>query len=362
MCSDGDSLKKNAFLFLPIFILYAAVFRFIYLENGLSLIVEACFPIFAGILLAAVLNPLLVFFEKTLRVENRYLALMMTYCFVFFLIWLVVKTLAPNIINSVVQLSKDIPGLYRKANNLLSFFSDDIIVKLYLAEIAQKLSSLLTSLINKTLTKVIDIFTAFANALLSIIISVYVLIDKKNIEGWFKDFMGLFAGKKAANDMIKIIHVLYRNVSSYISGKASSSLIMALFVFAGSKYIIKCPYPVIDGMAIGITNMIPYFGTFLGAIPIVLINTLYEPGKGFLLLILILILQQVENLIIDPKILSSHLSIKPLIVIISIIIGGSFFGPLGLFLAAPVASLIKSIVDVYMLKKMNKNVQIIDKS
>jgi len=220
----------------------------------------------------------------------------------------------------------------------------------------------LTAIINNALTKVIDIFMAFANTLLSIIISIYILIDKESIENWSKEFFGLFVGKKTANDIIKITHILYRNVSSYISGKATASLFIALLIYIGSKYVIKCPYPVIDGMVIGITNMIPYFGTLIGSVPIVLINVLYAPQKGALLFILILILQQVESLIIDPKILSSQLSIKPLLVIISIIIGGGLFGPLGLFFAVPVAALIKSIVDVYMMKKLNKDMHIIDKS
>ncbi|MDD2396679.1 MAG: AI-2E family transporter [Tissierellia bacterium] len=355
-------MKKNSFVILPVFIFYIAVFRFIYLENGLSLIIQVCFPIFAGILLAAVLNPVLVFIEKTLRIDNRYISVILTYLLVFLMISIVVKTITPNIINSIVELSKDIPKLYRKANSLLSLLSDELIVKIYLAEIVQKLSSILTAIINNALTKVIDIFMAFANTLLSIIISIYILIDKESIENWSKEFFGLFVGKKTANDIIKITHVLYRNVSNYISGKATASLFIALLIYIGSKYVIKCPYPVIDGMVIGITNMIPYFGTLIGSVPIVLINVLYAPQKGALLFILILILQQVESLIIDPKILSSQLSIKPLLVIISIIIGGGLFGPLGLFFAVPVAALIKSIVDVYMMKKLNKDMHIIDKS
>lgn len=354
-------MKRNIFVILPIFVLFIAVFRFIYLEDGLSVIIQTCFPIFAGILLAAILNPILVFFEKTLKIENRYAAVFMTYMFIFLMASIVVKTIAPNIVNSIIQLSRDIPRLYREANKLLSLLGDDLIVKIYFAEIVQRLSSLLTAIINNALTKVINIFMALANALLSIIISVYILIDKENIESWAEEFFGLFIGKKPAKDIIKISHILYRNVSSYISGKVTASLIIALLIYAGSKYIIKCPYPVIDGMVIGITNMIPYFGTFIGGIPIVLINILYNSQKGFLLLILILILQQIESLIIDPKIIGSQLSIKPLLVIISIIIGGGLFGPLGLFFAAPVAALIKSIVDVYIAKKLNKTVHIIDK-
>ncbi len=348
-------MKKNSLIILPIFIFYIAVFRFIYLDNGLSLIIQVCFPIFIGILLAAILNPILVFLEKKLKIENRYLAVVMTYLLIFIMISIVVKTIAPSIVKSIIQLSRDIPRLYREANKLLSLFGDDLIVKLYFAEIAEKFSSLLSSLINNALTKVIDIFMAFANLLVSIIISVYILNDKENIENWITDFSSLFIGKKTANDLIKICHLLYHNLSNYLSGKSIASLLIAFLTFLGSKYIIKCPYPVIDGIVIGISNMIPYFGTFMGGVPIVLINVLYNPQKGFLLLILILILQQIESLFIDPKILSSQLSIKPLLVIISIIIGGGLFGPLGFFFAAPVAALIKSIVEVYILKKSKKN-------
>jgi len=355
-------VKRNIFVILSIFVLFIAIFRFIYLEDGLSVIIQACFPIFTGILLAAILNPILVFLEKPLKIKNRYAAVFMTYMFIFLISSILVKIIAPNIINSTMQLSRDIPRLYREANKLLSLLGDDLIVKIYFTEIVQKLSHFLTAIINNALSKVINIFMALANALLSIIISVYVLIDKENIESWAGEFFSLFMRKKTARDIIKISHILYHNVSSYISGKAAASLIIALLTYAGSKYIIKCPYPVIDGMVIGITNMIPYFGTFIGGIPIVLINVLYNSQKGFLLLILILILQQIESLIIDPKIIGSQLSIKPLLVIISIIIGGGLFGTLGLFFAAPVAALIKSIVDVCIAKKLNKTVHIIDKN
>ena len=346
----GDSLKKN-FVVLPAFILYIAIFRFIYLENGLSLIIQTCYPIFAGILLAAILNPILVFFQKTLKIENRYIAVTMTYIIILLLVSIIVTTIAPNISESIWQLSRDVPKLYRKANNLLSFLGDNLFIKIYFAEIAQKLSSLLTDLVNNALTKVINIFIVFSNIILSIIISVYILVDKEGIENWIEEFSSISLGKKTAKDIVKISHHLYHNLSSYISGKALASLIIGLLTYFGSKYIIKCPYPTIDGIVIAVTNMIPYFGTYIGGIPIVLINILYNPQKGFLLFILILFLQQVESLIIDPKITGSQLSIRPLLVIISIVIGGGLFGLLGLLFAAPVAALIKSIIDVYIFKK-----------
>lgn len=343
-------MKKNSIAILPVFVLYIVVFRFIYFENGLSLILQASYPILAGTLLAAILNPILVFFEKTMKVENRYISVIMTFFFISLLLTIVITTITPNIIESVGQLSKDIPRLYRQANNLIPRLGENIILKLYFAEIVQEFSSLLTSIINNAITKVIDIFMGLANTMISIIISIYILIDKENLENWIEEFSAFFVGKKSSGNLIKISHILYHNVSSYISGKITASLILTMLIYIGSKYIIKCPYPVIDAVVIGVTNMIPYFGTFIGGIPIILINILYNSQKGFLLCILILTLQQVENLFIDPKILSSHLSIKPLLVIISIIIGGGLFGALGLFLAVPVAALIKSIIDIHSKK------------
>ena len=184
---------------------------------------------------------------------------------------------------------------------------------------------------------------------------IYVLIDKEKIENWTLLFLSAVLGEKTSSEMFKIIHSLYDNVSNYIAGKLIASVITGLLIFIGSKYIIKAPYPAIDGLIIGITNIIPYFGTFIGGIPILLINMLYNSQKGFLILIYILIVQQVDSLIIDPKILSSRLSIKPIIIIVSIVIGGGLFGPVGLFLATPVAALTKSTIDAFMKYKLKEN-------
>ncbi len=338
------------------FILYIAIFRFIYLEDGLSLIVHVCLPILIGIMLASVLNPMLVFIQYKLKIKNRYTAILITFLFIIMIISLIVTIITPNIVQSIKQLLQDLPALFYKADKYLSDFGkENYFLKNLLVEITEKFSSLMSSMLNFAIEKVINIFAALANALLSIIISIYVLIDKEKIENWTLRFSCTVFGKKTAQEMFKIIHSLYYNLSSYIAGKLTASVITGMLIFIGSKYIIKTPYPAIDGLIIGITNIIPYFGTFIGAIPILLINVLYNSQKGFLMFIYILIVQQIDSLIIDPKILSSRLSIKPIIIIASIIVGGGLFGPVGLFLATPVAALIKSSIDAYMKYKLNEN-------
>lgn len=355
---------KKFIVLLPVFILYISVFRFIYLENGLTVINNVMLPVFMGIIIATLLNPFLVFLQKRLNVKNRHLAIFLTFLFIILVIAVIVTIITPNITKSIKHLLKDIPALFYRAEGYLSDFGDkNSILKSYLLEITYKFSSVMSSILNFAVEKVIDIFAAIGNLLLAVIISIYILYDKERIEMWLFRLCHTFFGKNATREIFKVIHSLYDNISSYITGKIIASLITGFLVYLGSKYLIRNPYPVIDGLMIGITNIIPYFGTLIGGVPILLINVLYNPQKGFLMLIYLLIIQQIDNLIIDPQILSSKLEIKPLIIIISIIIGGGFFGAVGLFLATPVASVIKQFIDAYMNYRLKeKSASFLDKS
>ncbi|WP_312700425.1 AI-2E family transporter [Sedimentibacter sp.] len=340
---------KKLIVLLPVFVLYICIFRFIYLEDGLTVINNVLLPIFVGIIIATLLNPFLVYLQKRLKIKNRHLAIFLTFLFIILIIAVIVTIITPNITKSIKHLIKDIPVLFYKAESYLSDFGDkNSILKSYLLELTYKFSSSMTSILNFAVEKVINIFAAIGNLLLAVIISIYILYDKEKIEMWLFKLCHTFFGKSTAREIFKIIHSLYDNISSYITGKIIASLITGFLVYAGSKYIIRNPYPVIDGMMIGVSNIIPYFGTLIGGIPVLLINVLYNSQKGFLMLIYLLIIQQIDNLVIDPQILSSKLEIKPLIIIISIIIGGGLFGAVGLFLATPVASLIKQLIDAYM--------------
>lgn len=347
---------KKYLLFLPVFVLYISVFRFIYLDNGLSLILQVCLPIIMGIIFASVLNPVLLFIQHKLNIKNRYIALLFTFLFVLLIISLIVTIITPSIVLSLRKLTGDIPVLFYRANKYLSDFGEEnSILKILFEEIVAKFSYFMSYILNFAIEKVINTVSALGNMFLAVIISIYILIDKEKIESWMMRLCcGLF-GRKTTHNAFKIMHRLYDNVSGYIGGKFISSVITGILTYIGSKYLIKNPYPVIDGVIIGVTNIIPYFGTLIGAVPILLINILHDSRKGFLMLVYILMVQQADSLIIDPKILSSRLSVKPIIVIISIIIGGGLFGAVGLFLATPVAALTKSLVDAFIELRLKEN-------
>lgn len=354
--------SKNFLMLIPAFIVYIIIFRFLYLENGLSTIIKVCLPIFTGLFIAVLLNPVLLFFQQNLKIHNRNLAILITYLLFFSIISLMITIVAPSIIYSLGQLLKDIPKLFSSANKFILNFSESRPESFYytlqecLFNYAQRFTALLTSFINAAISKLINVFAAIWNFILAVIISVYILTDKEKFENWFYKLCHSLFKKKYANEIVYIGYSLNRNVTTFILGKLLDSLLVGIIAFIGSRYIINTPYALINGIIIGITNIIPYFGPFIGGIPITIITLLYNPYKGFLMAIFILILQQFDGLILSPKIIGIQLSIKPIIIIISIIIGGGLFGLVGMFLATPIVALIKTSIDTYMKIKLKDKI------
>jgi predicted PurR-regulated permease PerM len=357
-------------MLLPIFIIYVIIFRFLYLENGLSSLISICLPIFLGFFIAVLLNPILIFIENKAKIKSRSLSILITYVIFLGVISIMITVVAPSIIHSVSQFLTDIPKLLSSSNQLISNFVENYSIlggkesfyftlQEYMFNSVQRFTTLLTALINKAIGHVMYIFAALWNFVISVIISIYILTDKENFENWFYKLCHSLFKKKYANDIIYISYSLNRNVTNFIFGKFLDSLLVGFIAFLGSKYLINSRYPSIDGIIIGITNIIPYFGAFIGGILVTIITLLYNPPKAFLMGIFILVLQQFDGMILSPKIIGVRLSIKPIIIIISIIIGGGLFGIIGMFLATPIAALIKTSIDTYMeIKLKNKNIHL----
>ena len=127
--------------------------------------------------------------------------------------------------------------------------------------------------------------------------------------------------------------------------------------------ILKLPYALVISVFVGITNMIPYFGPFIGAVPGILILLFIKPVKALVFAIMVLCLQQFDGLILGPKILGESTGMKPLWIIFAITVGGSMFGVIGMFLGVPVVAIINYLFDLYLqyrLKKKNISEALVD--
>ena len=118
--------------------------------------------------------------------------------------------------------------------------------------------------------------------------------------------------------------------------------------------ILQLPYTLFISVIVGVTNMIPYFGPFIGAVPGILILLFVQPVKALVFSIMVLCLQQFDGLILGPKILGESTGMKPLWIIFAITVGGSMFGVIGMFLGVPVVAILNYLLDLYLQFRLNK--------
>ncbi|MDO5403115.1 MAG: AI-2E family transporter, partial [Eubacteriales bacterium] len=208
------------------------------------------------------------------------------------------------------------------------------------------------------------IIKGIINFIISIMVSVYMISDHKNLFYHFKRLIYAVLPENTAKTSKNIIKESSRIFSSYIFGKALDSLIIGIICFI-SMLIFKFPYAVLISVVVGITNMIPYFGPYMGGVIGAIIIIIVNPIQTIFFAILILVIQQFDGLFLGPKILGDSTGLTPLWVIFSITVGGSLFGVLGMFLGVPVVAVLSYILNLtieHFLKKKNVEVKPYDSS
>lgn len=193
-------------------------------------------------------------------------------------------------------------------------------------------------LINIT-TSAINMVVVLKNTVIGLIVSVYVLMDKERFEGQAKKIIFAILPIKQANGLIQIVHKVDQIFGGFIIGKVIDSAIIGSICFVGCS-ILRMPYTLLVSVIIGVTNIIPFFGPLIGAVPCLIIVTITDPLHGLYLLIFILILQQVDGNIIGPKILGDSTGLSSFWVIFAIMVGGGLFGFAGMLFGVPAFAVI----------------------
>ena len=192
------------------------------------------------------------------------------------------------------------------------------------------------------------------NVIIGIILSIYILMSKEALIGQSKQIVyALFSGKKA-NTIVHTVHKCNEIFGGFISGKILDSLIIGILCFI-CLYFMKMPYSVLVSVIVGVTNVIPFFGPYLGAVPSTILIMLADPIKGLYFVIFILVLQQVDGNIIGPKILGDSTGLSSFWVVFAILVGGGILGVPGMIVGVPLLAvvfyMIRNILDYVMEKK-----------
>lgn len=320
-------------------------------------------PIIMGIAIALLLNTVLSFIEDRFRLK-RYQGLLIVYVTFIGILVISAVTLFPRIYSSVSSLVEELPFYIRQIdvflgqfNSYLREYNETIAQAVDLNRFEERYSGWVETAVLSSVSYVSSFTMTLINLLIGIVISIYLLKDKEVFARMFKRLLyAMFpvASAKTAIDIFQEMDYIFKR---YIIGKSLDCLIIGIMAVIG-LLIIGAPYALLLGVIIGILNFIPYVGPLLGMIPAFIITYFYDPFTALLVLLFIFLLQQFDGLWLGPKILGDSVGITPFWVISSIIIGGSLFGLIGMFISVPVTAMIQVVLSRlidYRLTRKNLN-------
>ena len=299
--------------------------------------------------------------SKFLKKRARGLAIFTVYLIIAMIVFILINIILPPIITSVADLANHLPEYYATLIKIINDLPEDSFwVKINAKELIYQLSSVdmaqylsvenITSYIRGAISVASGIFDVFV----TIIISIYTLRERTKIV----QFLKKVASSLFKDDAYLTITSYFKKTNSiffnFISGQIIDAVIVGI-ITSLAMTILGVKYAALLGFLIGLFNLIPFFGAIV-AVGIAIFITLCTGGflKALWLAIVIIILQQIDANIINPKIIGDKLQISPILVIFSVTIGGAWFGVLGMFLAVPIMAILKLILLDYLDYKERK--------
>ena len=358
-----------------IMIFYDTVFR-----NGVLLtlwgtLMKALRPVLYGAVMAYLLTPLVNFFDRCiLRLAGgnakrglvRAGGILLAWAVVFLIFYGLFSILLPQLYLSVVtlvgnmqnyyntvyawvtQLMENNPDIGTLVTNAFNEYYDELrtwFTGKFLPQ-AQQTITMLTS-------GVVSVLVFFKDFLVGVIVSVYLLALKEKFAVGARRLLYSWTKERTYRHTLRAVGKMDSIFSGFVRGKLLDSLIIGVLCFVGAT-ILQLPYTPLVSVIVGVTNIIPFFGPFLGAIPSAFLILLVSPVKCLYFIIFVLVLQQLDGNVIGPKILGGSTELPSFWVIVAILLGGGFFGVAGMFLGVPVFACFYALVNYYSAKRLRK--------
>ena len=217
----------------------------------------------------------------------------------------------------------------------------------YIPQLISTSTDAITEFFPKLINFSISIIKGIINLLLAIVVSCYMLSDKQILKkNTVKVIYSVFP-KKYAKGVVSTLKECNQIFYAFVIGKTIDSLIIGLICFIVTS-IIQMPYSLLISVIVGVTNMIPYFGPFIGAIPCIIILLFTDPVMALIFAIFVFILQQFDGLYLGPKILGQSVGLTPLWVVFGITVGGYYAGFIGMFLGVPIVAVLAFLLNRFM--------------
>lgn len=321
-------------------------------------------PILYGAFMAYLLAPVVNFFERgltglskgreRLRGGVRAVGILLTWAAICVLFYLLASVLMPELYKSVLQLVSNVENYYSTVSGWVQHLLErnPTVEQWVTDQMDDYFKDAQTWLKRDVLPQaqavmvvaaggVMSVLGFLKNLLVGIIVSVYLLATKERCAAHARKVVYSLFPREQVRWVLRGAHKVDAIFSGFVRGKLLDSLIIGILCFVGCS-ILDFPYTPLVSVIVGVTNIIPFFGPFLGAIPSTFLILLVSPIKALYFVIFVLALQQLDGNVIGPKILGGTTGLSSLWVIIAILVGGSFFGIPGMFFGVPVCACLYS--------------------
>lgn len=389
---DWD-LKKYIVIAAVTFVTFCCCilfFFFIYRYHGFAAywqkIMGILQPIIMGFIVAYLLNPIMIFLEKYLlqylkpkmkdkrkaKKMSRTLSTVGAIAIFILIIFLLLYMMIPELIRSIQNMMTSLPAELASFDNWmrgvmaedskmqewLGVLGIDIsgaggyVEKLFQTQLIPQINTYLTYVASIT-TGVISALKMLFNFVIGLVIALYLLTSKETFIGQGKKIIYALLPPKYGNIILHVMRISNQMFGRFINGKILDSAIIGVICYIG-LVILRIPYSLLVAVVVGVTNIIPFFGPFIGAVPSFVLIALADPIKGLYFLIFVLVLQQVDGNIIGPKILGDSTGLSAFWVVFAILVGGGLFGFMGMILGVPAFAVIYYLLResaAYILRK-----------
>ncbi len=347
--------RKKVILTLSVVILIVIIYN---LLKGPSKVASILLLVFYSIVLSYLLNPLVNLIEK--KGLKRSYSILLIYLVSLTLIILAIVSIVPKLSSEFENLIRLLPNyfnrIYDYLNSIFLKYSKQIdrlppefhAIKGVFLENLMDIQTLLLNYLKGITNSVIGFFTKIVSFIIVPILTFYFLKDKD----YFKRKITLFIPKNQRNDILQIGREVDKVLGRFIRGQ----LLVCSFVGITTSIallIIGVDFAIIIGLIAGIADIIPYFGPIIGIFPAIIFALLKSPAKALWVIVSFIIIQQLESNVIAPKIVGESVGAHPVVIMLALLIGGSYFGVFGMIFAIPITIVLK-IISGFLIDKISR--------
>ena len=335
-----------------------------YFLGRIGIFINILSPFAGGIVIAYILDPMVKFFYAKLFKEKkgtRGFAILLAYAVAILLLVLLAWLVVPQIVNSIGMLFTNFPSYIQGVQEMLLYVQSEYGIDLQQATkmlddseaMVKEIYAMATNAMPQIVASIGSVASNFVAIFTSIAASIYMLADKNHLLHQLRTLAHAFLPEKVASNTLRICHYANVNFTGFFVGKIIDSAIIGVITFVAMT-ILRLDFAVLISVFIGITNIIPVFGPFIGAIPSVFILLLIDPLQAVIFCVLILIIQQLDGNFIGPKILGSSIGISALWILFSIVVGGDLFGIVGMVVGVPVFATLYGLAQEFVHYALDK--------